>query len=37
MINKAKLILVNLIPKVHDLPQVIYIQWLGYEWIVKKN
>lgn len=37
MIKRLKLVLVNLIPKVHNLPQVVYIQWFGYEWIIEKN
>lgn len=26
----------NFIPHIHNLPQVIYIKWLGYEWFIKK-
>lgn len=37
MFVKLKIWLGNLIPKVHNLPQVIYISWLGCEWFVKKN
>ena len=25
------------IPKIHNLPQVIYINWAGYDWYIKKN
>lgn len=37
MNNRLKLIFAKLAPKIHNLPQVIYIQWLGYEWIIEKN
>ena len=37
MINKLKIWFGKLIPKVHNLPHCIYINWLGYEWIIEKN
>ena len=37
MIKRIKYWLCGLMPKIHNLPQVIYIKWLGYEWIVKKE
>lgn len=36
MISKLKIWLGKLIPKVHNLPRCIYINWLGYEWIIEK-
>jgi hypothetical protein len=24
-------------PRIHNLPQVIYINWLGYEWFIEKR
>ena len=26
----------RLIPKIHDLPNVVYIKWMGEEFIIKK-
>ena len=37
IIKKLKLLLGKLIPKIHILPQVIYINWFGYDWYIKKN
>ena len=31
MIRTIKLWLSKLVPRIHNLPQVIYINWLGYE------
>lgn len=25
------------VPHVHNLDEVIYINWLGYEWFIRKN
>lgn len=36
-IRELKIWIDGLIPKVHNLPQVIYINWLGYEWFIKKD
>lgn len=32
-----KIWLTKLIPKVHNLPQIIYINWLGCEWFIPKD
>lgn len=37
IIKGLKILLGKLIPKVHNLPQVIYINWFGYEWFIKKS
>ena len=37
MIRKLKILLSKLIPKIHNLPQIIYINWLGYEWYITKH
>ena len=37
MITRIKYWLCELTPKIHNLPQVIYIKWLGYEWVIKKE
>lgn len=34
--SRIKILLGKLIPKVHNLPRCIYINWLGYELIVEK-
>lgn len=26
----------KIIPHIHNLPQVIYINWLGYDWFIYK-
>lgn len=26
-----------LTPHIHNLPQVIYIKWFGYEWFIPKS
>lgn len=33
---KIRRLLWNLVPHIHNLPQVFYIRWLGYEWIIPK-
>ena len=33
---RLKLFLSELIPCVHNLPQVIYIKWRGFEWFIEK-
>lgn len=35
-VKKLKILVSNLIPKVYNLPQVIYVNWLGYEWFIRK-
>lgn len=37
MLTRLKIWLGNLIPKVHNLPQVVYINWLGYDWFIEKR
>lgn len=27
----------DITPRIHNLPQVIYIRWLDYEWIIQKQ
>lgn len=27
----------DIIPHIHNLPQVIYINWFGYEWFIPKS
>lgn len=27
----------ELIPRIHNLKDVIYIRWFGYEWYIPKN
>ena len=27
----------NIIPIIHNLRDVVYIRWLGYEWFIKKQ
>lgn len=36
MIKALKIILYKYIPKIHNLPQVIYINWVGYDWYIEK-
>lgn len=36
MISMIRLFVSRLIPKIHNLPRCIYINWLGYEWIFQK-
>lgn len=36
-IRTVKLLLRKLIPHVHNLPQIIYINWLGFEWFIEKT
>lgn len=35
-IKNIKLIMSKLIPRIHNLPQVIYIRWLDSDWYIKK-
>jgi len=37
MKSKIRILLWNIVPHIHNLPQVFYIRWLGYEWIIQKN
>ena len=37
MIRKLKILLSKLIPRIHNLSQIIYINWLGYEWYITKH
>ena len=36
-IREIKLKLQRLVPRIHNLPKVIYISWLGYEWFIEKK
>lgn len=36
MKHKIQIMMINIIPKIHNLPQVIYIRWLWHEWIIRK-
>lgn len=36
MIRKLKMLSNKLIPRIYNLPQIIYINWLGYEWFITK-
>ena len=36
MKHKIEKVLWNITPHVHNLKTVIYINWFGYEWIIKK-
>ena len=36
-IRELKIWIDGLISKVHNLPQVIYINWFGYQWFIKKD
>lgn len=36
-IKDIKLKLTRLIPRIHNLPRVIYISWFGYEWFIEKK
>lgn len=36
MIERIKIWMTKMIPQVHNLPQIIYINWMGYEWFIKK-
>ena len=36
IIRKLKMLLSKLIPRIYNLPQIIYINWLGYEWYITK-
>ena len=37
MIRKLKMLLNKFIPRIYNLPQVIYISWLDYEWYITKD
>lgn len=37
MRQKIKNMLWEIKPRIHNLPKVIYIQWLGYEWFIRKE
>ena len=34
---KLKTMINKIIPKVHNLPQVIYVRWMDKDWFIKKN
>ena len=36
-IREIKLKLQRLVPLIHNLPNVIYINWFGYEWFIEKR
>ena len=36
LIRRIQKVLWNVVPHIHNLPQVIYINWLDYEWFIKK-
>lgn len=36
MLKRIKAKMCILTPKIHNLPQVIYISWLGMEWFIPK-
>ena len=36
VIKEFKILLCKMIPKIHNLPQVIYINWLCFDWYIKK-
>ena len=36
MLAKLKLFTIKLVPRIHNLPQIIYIKWFDYEWFIKK-
>lgn len=37
IIKELKILLGKLIPKIHILRDVIYINWLGYDWFMPKS
>lgn len=37
MIRDFKIWFYKFIPKIHNLPKVIYINWCGYEWFIEKQ
>lgn len=36
MIERIKILINKMIPQVHNLPQIVYVSWMGYEWFIKK-
>lgn len=36
MIEKIKTWINKMIPRIHNLPQIIYINWMDYEWFIRK-
>lgn len=36
-IRQIKAILWKIVPHIHNLRDVIYIDWFGYEWIIQKK
>ena len=34
--DRVVLFLYNITPRIDNLPQVVYIRWLGYEWVIPK-
>lgn len=37
MIRRIKYWIEKIIPKIHNLPQVIYVRWMGRDWYIKKG
>ena len=37
MPRKIKLFMYDITPRIHNLPQCLYIRWFGYEWIIPKQ
>lgn len=37
IIRELKIWLSKLVPRIHNLQEIIYINWLGYEWFFKKS
>ncbi len=35
IIKRIKSVIFQMIPRVYKLPNVVYIRWLSYEWIIK--
>lgn len=35
--REIKYLMGRIIPKIHILQEVIYINWLGYDWFIKKG
>ena len=36
MKKRMKIWMIKMIPRVYNLPQIIYVKWMGYEWFIKK-
>lgn len=34
--GKMKNLLWKLMPRIYNLPEVIYVRWLDFEWIIRK-